>query len=472
MNVLMWISHAQGSLTVAELSEALAVQPGNAYLNPRRRPLRTMMIECCLGLVTFDEESSSIHLVHYALQEFFRDHQKEIFPSGEEEFAEACITYLLFDEFVRGCCEDEATIERLMKDFPFLRYASSYWGHHVRLSHCERIYGLALRLLHSAPHRSVSLQIARFSQGYREEYWEADEVNSETAFYCACSFGLRSAVCNMLDSEDIDINAATNIGTTPLIRAASSGQVEIVKLLMSRGADLMKANWYGSALHCAAEAGQCESIKVLLDSGMNIDLRDTFGRTPLHCACDHRHSLAIKLLLDMGADPNARDNAGITLIHETAQAGDERLMRRLLADVRVDTSATTLRGMPVLHSAAGGGHANIVRMLLDVGVDKDARGYGGCTALHLAAYWGNEEVVRLLIEAGVNIHAKRHDQATARYLAAAGNHEIVENLLLEHGAEKGVFHYLDDNACLAEIDEYSGHHVTNADLPEEAGYQP
>ena len=431
MKVLLWVSHAQGSLTVAELSEALAVRPGNASLNPRRRPLQNMMIECCLGLVTVDRESSSIRLVHYALQEFFADQREEILPSGEQELAEVCTTYLLFDEFIRGCCEDEAAIDMLTKDFPLLRYASSYWGHHVRLSHYDRTNELALKLLHSAPHRALSLQIARFSQGYKEEYWEADEVNSETAFYCACSFGLQAVVSNMLDSENIDINASTHIGTTVLIRAASAGHVHIVRLLLSRGADPTKANWYGSALHCAAEAGRCESIKVLLDSGMDINLRDDFGRTPLHCASDQRHTLAIELLLDRGADPNARDNEGMILIHGAAEAGDERLMRRLLGDVRVNFMATTVRGRRALHYAAMMGHASIVRMLLDVGEEIDARDGGGGTALHLSTFFGKEDVVRLLVEAGANVHGQ--------VLGSGFRPYKYEDLLFEPGDEKGVW---------------------------------
>ena len=457
MKVLLWISHVQGSLTVAELGEAMAVKPGNASLNPRHRPSPDMMIECCLGLVTVDRESSSVRLVHYAVQEFFWEQREEIFPSGEEEIAEVCITYLLFDNFVRGCCNARAAIESLMKEFPFLRYASTYWGHHVRLSHWDRISGLALKLLLSPPHRSLSRQTRAFSRGYREKYWEADEVNSETAFFCACDFGLQTAICNILDSENIDIDAPTHIGTTALIRAASSGQVKTVKLLMSQGADPTKANWYGSALHCAAEAGQCDSIRLLLDSGMNIDLRDTFGRTPLHCASDQRHLLATELLLDMGADPNVRDNLGIMLIHDAAQVGDERLMRRLLRDVRVDISATTVRGMRALHYAAMGGHTNIVRMLLDVDHEIDARGRGGYTALHLAASMGEENVVRLLVEAGANVNAKRDDEATAWDLAAADNHENVQQLLLEHGAEKGESHYRDSCTWPAESGDDAYH---------------
>ena len=77
MKVLLWISHAQGPLTVAELSEAMAIKSGNTSLDSRRRPSQNVMIECCLGLVTVDQESSSIRLVHYALQGII---EKKFFP--------------------------------------------------------------------------------------------------------------------------------------------------------------------------------------------------------------------------------------------------------------------------------------------------------------------------------------------------------------------------------------------------------
>ena len=438
LNVLLWVSHAQGLLTVAELSEALAVKVGDTSLNPRRRPLQNMMVECCMGLITVDQKRSNVRLVHYALQEFFWDHREKIFPSGEDEIAEKCIAYLFLDDFACGCCEAETDIEHLMKDFPLLRYASSYWGHHVRLSSFDRVYRLALKLLHSPPRRALAVQIQRFSQGLREYYWEPDEAKSNDAFHCACSFGLETVVCDMLDSEDINIDDATHIGTTALIRAASSGHVGLVKLLISRGADRAISNWYGSALHCAAEAGQCECIRTLLESGMDIELKDNFGRTPLHCATDRRHTSAIELLLDMGADPNAGDDDGLMLIHDAAQTGDERLMRRLLGDVQVNVAATTATGMTVLHYAAMGGHVNIVRMLLDVRVEIDARSDSGWTALHLAASQGKEDAVRLLVEAGADMNAKRDDYATAKSSAAAANHGSVERLLSECKTEKGI----------------------------------
>ena len=189
---------------------------------------------------------------------------------------------------------------------------------------------------------------------------------------------------------------------------------------------------------------------------MKTDLRDDFGRAPLHCASNQRHQLATELLLDMGADQSARDNAGNMLIHGVARAGDERLMRRLLRDKRIDVSATARKDMTALHSAAIRGHANIVHMLLDVGAKIDARDGGGWTALYLAAGWGREDVVQLLVKAGANVNCKTDHMANAMFLAAAANYEGIRQLLLEHGAEKGVFHYLDGNGKSEGEDESFG----------------
>ena len=441
MNVLLWLSHFHGSLTVAELSEAMAIRPGDTSLNPRRRPSQNMMIECCMGLATIDLENSSIHLVHYALQEFFLDQRRQVFPSGEDQIAEICIGYLFFDEFGRGCCVAEAEIAQTMRDFPLLRYASTYWGHHARPSHCDRIYRLALELLHCSPRRALAIQVENFSRGFWHKYWEPAEVTSHSAFHCACRFGLERAISDTLKLEDVDIDAATNIGTTALIAAASYGHLDMIKLLLNRGADPKKSNWYGSALHCAAEAGRCESIRLLLDSGMNIDLINDFGRTPLHCATDKRHVPTIELLLDMGADPNVQAYRGISLIHDAAQIGDERLMRRLLRDERVNITATTINGETALHRAAAGDHADIVRMLLGAGLEINAKKIRGFTALHLATRRGHRGVVWLLVEAGANVNAKSDDGYTAMYFAIAHDHEGIQKLLLEHGAEKGVFEY-------------------------------
>jgi ankyrin repeat protein len=55
-----------------------------------------------------------------------------------------------------------------------------------------------------------------------------------------------------------------------------------------------------------------------------------------------------------------------------------------------------------LHSAAAGGHAEIVRLLLEHGADPNAPQDGGATPLHSAAQNDDRESVEALLEAGAD----------------------------------------------------------------------
>ncbi|KAL9123429.1 MAG: hypothetical protein Q9187_000030 [Circinaria calcarea] len=368
MNTLMWLSHAKSPLMVNELSDALAIRSGQPALNPKNRPSQKMMVECCLGLVTTDEESGRIRLVHYAVQEYFRDQQKEIFPSGESEIAEMCLTYLFFDSFAEGCCDREEDILDRLEEYPFLGYAATHWGKHVQSSQDESVAQLALNLLRSKLRRSFHIQVHQFLRGLRKKYWEPDEVKSVTELHVVALFGLHDAARKIVDSKEVDIDAKTYIGTTALMRAASYGHSELVRMLLAEGADPTKANWYGTSLHCAAEAGQCKAIKELLKTGMDIDMKDDFGRTALHCAAQEGHISAVHVLLEYGADPFARDEEGMAPIHYAAEGGYEEIVSWLL-DYGADPFARDEEGMTPIHYAAEGGYEEIMSWLLESEAD-------------------------------------------------------------------------------------------------------
>lgn len=116
-------------------------------------------------------------------------------------------------------------------------------------------------------------------------------------------FGLSNVARELLPEYPID--TPTNMGTTALIRAASCGFPDLVKLFLSMGADPYKNNWYGTALHCAAEAGQLGTIQALLGAGVDVNLKDEHGRTPLLCAAQSGHTGVMRALLDRGADVNS-----------------------------------------------------------------------------------------------------------------------------------------------------------------------
>lgn len=70
--ILAWIVNAERPLSTAELRHALAVQPGAVKLNEDYLPSIKVLRSVCAGLVTVDEESDIIRLVHYTTQDYFR----------------------------------------------------------------------------------------------------------------------------------------------------------------------------------------------------------------------------------------------------------------------------------------------------------------------------------------------------------------------------------------------------------------
>ena len=445
MDTLSWISHATRPLLISELSEALAIRSGQSHLNSKYRPSQKLMIECCMGLVVVDEQSKTIRLVHYTVQEFFRERQREIFPNGEELLAEKCLTYLLYDVFATGCCPDEENILDRLDLHGFYSYCASEWGYHVRESQSLKINEMTLQFLRSQPHKAASTQVYQYNLGVKEVYWEPIEVNSVTELDMTCYFGLENVAKDLLDSGTVDVNHATHIGTTAIVRAASTGHPGLVRMLLDRGADPTLANWYGNALLCAAEAGHCSTIQELLNFGMDINTRNQFNRTALHCTIDNGSELAMKLLIEHGADIEALDGDGKMLWHDLAESGHIRMMKFLL-DRGFDPETRCKRGLTALHLAASGGHIKVMRMLLEMGVDMNARANNSLTPLHYAAHLEihlkKEAAVRVLLEAGADVNAEDRSGMTAVSIAAAHRFWPAVRTLREFGAKMGPFEYL------------------------------
>src|SRR5688572_20460408 len=127
-------------------------------------------------------------------------------------------------------------------------------------------------------------------------------------------------------------------GTTPLLRAAKTGDAKVVKLLLEHGANPMASVSRGTnAILLAAnvgtsesdrtgrrktEAGAIETIRLLMKAGVNINAADAQGRTAAHGAALWGLTEVIKFLHENGVDLTRKDSRGLTPLQTAlGQAG-------------------------------------------------------------------------------------------------------------------------------------------------------
>ena len=99
---------------------------------------------------------------------------------------------------------------------------------------------------------------------------------------------------------------------SPLMLAALNGQIELVRTLIERDADVNKTGW--TPLHYAVTHGHLEIMRLLLDNAAYIDAASPNGTTPLMMAAAYGTPQAVQLLLDEGADPRLKNQLGLTAL--------------------------------------------------------------------------------------------------------------------------------------------------------------
>jgi len=125
-----------------------------------------------------------------------------------------------------------------------------------------------------------------------------------------------------------DVTWVDMTGQTPFIRAAASGDVPVMKLLLEYGADpdittyegttalaaAAGVNWTVAQSYTVSDEALLEAVKLTMDLGADVNAANSMGLTPLLGAANRGSNDIIRYLAEQGAKLDVEDAVGRTAI--------------------------------------------------------------------------------------------------------------------------------------------------------------
>ena len=279
---------------------------------------------------------------------------------------------------------------------------------------------------------------------------------------CTASFiGDLERVRELLDEDPSLANRPSDYVTyyvcsgAPLRNAAAAGHIEIVKLLLERGADPNLPEEHiaprGHALHSAVCNGHIEIVRLLLEHGAYPNVEVESSADTLSAALGAagysttRNQQMVDLLCSYGAARpvhllaycNDLQTAAAVFAANPALADDTDALSNAAGNGHEGFVRLMLRYQPDLpkRRAMGGGTREITELLFRHGMDPNQPNWLRIAPLHYFAESGDAENAAIFIEHGADLNARDEEFCSTPlgWAARCGKTRIVE-FLLRRGA--------------------------------------
>ncbi|MHB9148260.1 MAG: ankyrin repeat domain-containing protein, partial [Candidatus Amoebophilus sp.] len=271
-----------------------------------------------------------------------------------------------------------------------------------------------------------------------------------TALQEAIYIGRLDIVTLLLD-KGADVNMRNKCGQAPIELALGRFDIDMVRLLLKQQNIQSRISIYNGGgkllLNLAIERANMvnkekftELTDLLLDHLNTSDVlnkQDSITKqTPLLLAMHYNQPELAKKLLEKGVNPNIKDNQGRNALHLAVTHNQKELAEQLIAK-NIELDIKDDKGDTLLHMAVSLSSSKEVAKLLinkfkESGISLDILGHKEVTPLHRAAasQGDNVEIVTALLEAGAQLDLIDKDQQTPLHYAAQNNNiKVIEKLI-------------------------------------------
>jgi len=279
--------------------------------------------------------------------------------------------------------------------------------------------------------------------------YEIQVMESPGALLVAASAeGDVSKVKQLIDEDGVEVDSFDWDRVTPLIAAATTGQLEVIEVLMGHGPDVSAGDKDGiTALMEAASNGNLEVVQFLVDRNAEVDQTSSSGVTALWLAAGEGHIAVVNYLIEQGADATISRSDGISANMAACVGGHLPVVEALL-DAGADVEERDHDDVTPLMNAAENGTIPLIELLIEHGADVSALSSSGFTPLIVAAAGGHLDVVKIFLAKGADVNAMHDEGVDALMYAAAGGHTDVVKCLVEHGANVNQLHIQGGSALM------------------------
>ncbi|KAJ6530029.1 ankyrin repeat-containing domain protein, partial [Mycena vulgaris] len=400
---LTWVFNSKRVLTVAELREALAIEPGTTQLDPDNLAEIDIILSVCAGLVIVEKTSSTVRLVHYTTQHYLESVQASRFPDAPTEITRSILTFLAFDEF---------------SDLSKLRYQARS-ERRAFLEYCQYC------LMHAVGQpeirlRDMVVEFVRQASRWKDEWhyrgappWNYDDWPKSTSpLWIAAASNLQDVAKTLLETTQ------DNGECTALHIASYYGHLAMVQLLLVDDSEnciesppKYRSASYDPALHSASSQGHGDIVRLLIEKGADTNALGGEYGTALQGASYYEHRAVVELLINHGAEVNTCSGKYGTALQAASAAGYEGTVRLLIESHHANVNTRGGNYGNALQAASAEGRRSVVQLLISHDADINLRGGEYGSALHAALERGDMRLVELLVNNGadVNTHGKKEN---------------------------------------------------------------